>query len=193
MAIDENEPQDFQQQSSASPTPYGYGPVPPPPPGFFATHCVRCNAAQNIPVNNSPFYACWQCKTLNYPQQLQRNPPAKEEISKKDKRVLIVGGIAFAVVMVPVLFVVGTNETENKKIVAESQSDDPKLQAFFDRLVKNDFGTMRRVDVVKWANEACNNTDGFLGIWGDKDSSGNAYGPLDNQTFKLAALSYCKS
>ena len=36
-----------------------------PPEGMRAVSCARCNAVQNVPINDSTF-ECWQCKTTLY-------------------------------------------------------------------------------------------------------------------------------
>lgn len=189
MSDSEDGQQNSEQPLSANPPPSGYNQL---PPGYFTTSCVRCNAVQNIPLFGSAFYACWQCKALNYPAQRQK-PAVKTTASKRDKRLLVILAAAAVLVVSVGGYFVGKSETENNKMIAESHSEDPKLQAFYLRLVKDGFGTMRRGDAMKWAKEACNNTDGLMGIWGEKDKTGEAYGPLDNQTFRLAAMSYCRS
>jgi hypothetical protein len=37
--------------------------LPEAPPGMFAAKCTRCNAVQNIPIQDRQF-ECWQCHTV---------------------------------------------------------------------------------------------------------------------------------
>jgi len=113
--------------------------------------------------------------------------------SKKDKKLRIVLGIAVAAVASVAGVMFGRSVVEDNKTIATSRSDDPKVQAFYNRLVEEGLGNMRRGDAMRWAAQACNGTDGIMGIWDDKDASGREFSLTDNLKFKMAAQGYCGS
>jgi hypothetical protein len=180
--------------------------IPPSPPGHRSMRCLRCNMVQNIPLSKKGF-ACWQCNQLNLVESpaVGKDQPAdtkewlaevrKENATdagdpgKKWTTKKIMAAVA-AAVAVPVLGYMFYSAAQDEKTVAEMRSDDPAVQAFYDKLVERGYGTMRSGDAENWARAMCRGGSTML-LWGKRSGAGGPYGPQDSFSFSLIAYGFC--